>query len=183
MEETKGGGGRGSRGGRGGRGKATGRGRGRGAKAGAATDLATPSPKAVRAKCPEKGKELQTPEKPSKPRKSSDKPKPSKVAKADAEKHSKPSKAAKADAEKPSKAKKAKEAEPVTSADVAKDGDGKRKRRRFENFEDKSFARRTRPQGEYTGLQWQAIRDVFFEKLNTQFSAPSFHQDGYNIHA
>ncbi|CAE7858715.1 unnamed protein product [Symbiodinium microadriaticum] len=123
-----------------------------------------------------KCKELQTPEKPSKPRKSSDKPKPSKVAKADAEKHSKPSKAAKADAEKPSKAKKAKEAEPVTSADVAKDGDGKRKRRRFENFEDKSFARRTRPQGEYTGLQWQAIRDVFFEKLNTQFSAPSFHQ-------
>ena len=55
--------------------------------------------------------------------------------------------------------------------------EGKKKRSRHENFEDKSFARRVRPSGELTSLRWQVIRDVFYEKIHTNVPTPSSHQD------
>ena len=153
------------RGGRGGRGQATGRGRGRGAKAHAATDLATPSPKANKAMGADEAKDLETPEKESKP--------PAKKPKTPKPKSSGKPKPVKAAAETPSKGKTAE------TSSKGKTASGEpRKRRRIENFEERSFARRPRPTGENPGLQWQSIRDVFFEKIHTQLPKPSAHQDG-----
>ncbi|CAE7305623.1 unnamed protein product [Symbiodinium necroappetens] len=147
--------------GRGGRGRGRGAGKGgRGTKA-VEDPPETPSPKPAKAANKTKAQKPadttpESPPKTKKPKAAAKNPTPKKESK----KSPKASKAS-GEAEKP---------EAI---------EGKKKRARHENFEDKSFARRVRPSGELTSLRWQVIRDVFYEKIHTNVPIPSSHQDPF----
>ena len=172
---TAGGRGRGGRG-RGGRG---GRGRGRGQplpEHGPHTEAPdTPPPKIIPSMndAPE---DLETP-----PKVSAKKPAAKAKAKAKQAKQAKQSKQAK-----PKSSPKKKKASPKKKGSPTKkpqptSTQGKCKKRVRHGDDDKSFARRAKPQQPSALAHWTVIRDVFNDKLASHFGAASSHQDWYMI--